>query len=377
MSELWMPGATRRDVGDHAPTDGGEPKAIAHITWDRNATASSPADLVPYEVLVNVFAVNEPGKAPHILWDPFTGRMTQFFPADSRSKSVADLAGGTRTNRAGSVVIQVEALFFPYCRVNGQVYAKLTDTPMAGWDKLHAWISSWGVPDTWPMGRPVDFTPHRDEHTWETRGGWYAHAHVPENDHQDPGSWPAFDTAGSGDQSTSTPVPAEPSIARYKTTINGLEYGYGAHGPQVKQVGEALVAWGFGKHYRSGPDEDWRDPDTLNYADYQASMGLTGADADGVPGEASLRRLLGYLPGTAPAFPGSDFFKPGQSNQYILLLGQRLVQLGFGGHYRRGPSRSWGEADRQNLADFQRSRRELAGNPDGYPGPKTWAALFS
>ncbi|MGW4896886.1 peptidoglycan-binding protein [Kitasatospora sp. NPDC004240] len=88
---------------------------------------------------------------------------------------------------------------------------------------------------------------------------------------------------------TGTPV-------RRRVTINGLEYGYGAHGPQVREVGEALVAAGFGGHYRSGPDEDWRDPDTLNYRDYQRSLGYRGADADGVPGETSLRRLLGRLP---------------------------------------------------------------------------------
>lgn len=196
MPDLWMPGATRLDIGDHAPTDGGPAKAIGHITWDRNATAARPAALVPYENLRDYFGKNPAGKAvaPHLLWDPFTGRVTQFVPADCRSKSLADKPGGTRTNRAGRVVIQVEALFFPYCVVGGKTYARLTDTPCLGWPELNAWVRSWGVPDDWPMGHPTDFTPHRSEATWEKRGGWYAHAQVPENDHQDPGSWPAFAT---------------------------------------------------------------------------------------------------------------------------------------------------------------------------------------
>ncbi|MER5882725.1 hypothetical protein ABT160_02735 [Streptomyces sp. NPDC001941] len=204
MPDLWMPGATRLDIGDHAPTDGGPAKAIAHITWDRNATAAKPADLVPYTNLVEYFGRNPDGKAaaPHLLWDPFTGAVTQFHPATSRSKSLADQAGGTRTNRAGSVVIQIETVFFPYCRVGGRVYAELTDTPCKGWPELLAWVRSWGVPDVWPMGRPIDFAPRRSESVWESRAGWYAHAHVPENDHQDPGSWPAFTTSP-------TPVPAE------------------------------------------------------------------------------------------------------------------------------------------------------------------------
>ncbi|MEE4491623.1 hypothetical protein [Streptomyces sp. BE230] len=194
MPTDWMPGATRLDIGDHAPTDGGPAKALAHITWDRNATAKAPAALVPYENLRDYFGKNSAGKAvaPHILWDPFTGRITQFVPASSRSKSLADSAGGTRTNRAGSVVIQVEALFFPYCVVGGKTYARLADTPCKGWAELRAWVRSWGVPDAWPMGRPTDFTPHRSEAIWGKSPGWYAHAHVPENDHQDPGSWPAF-----------------------------------------------------------------------------------------------------------------------------------------------------------------------------------------
>ena len=133
MAELWMPGATRLDIGDHAPTDGGAAKAIAHITWDRNATAARPVDLVPYENLRAYFSESGKTVAPHVLWDPFTGRVTQFVPANSRSKSLVDLVGGTRTNRAGSVVLQIEALFFPYCRVGKSVYPRLADPPCMGW----------------------------------------------------------------------------------------------------------------------------------------------------------------------------------------------------------------------------------------------------
>ena len=97
------------------------------------------------------------------------------------------------------------------------------------------------------------------------------------------------------------PAPAPtPTVARYQATIAGLTYGYGAHGDHVTQVGQALVAAGHGSHYQSGPGPDWTDADTLNYADYQASLGYSGTDADGVPGETTLRRLLGRLPGERP-----------------------------------------------------------------------------
>lgn len=212
MAELWMPGATRLDVGDHAPCDVQYPaKAIAHITWDRNATAAKPADLVPFADLRGYFSGSGSALAPHILWDPFEGRFAQFYPADSRSKSVVDLAGGTRTNRAGKVVIQIEALFFPYCRYGGKVYASLADTPCKGWTELNAWVRSWGVLDTWPMGRPISFESHRSESVWETRNGWYGHSQVPENDHQDPGSWPAF-----------VPAPAQQPPAQEPDMPNAL-----------------------------------------------------------------------------------------------------------------------------------------------------------
>jgi hypothetical protein len=97
--------------------------------------------------------------------------------------------------------------------------------------------------------------------------------------------------AGSG-----TPAPKPqlaPASPRGQSTIGGLRYGEGASGLHVTAVGRALVKAGFGSHYAQGPGPEWTRADTLNYADYQYSLGYRGADADGVPGEESLRRLLG------------------------------------------------------------------------------------
>ncbi|MDF3139981.1 MULTISPECIES: peptidoglycan-binding protein [unclassified Streptomyces] len=78
-----------------------------------------------------------------------------------------------------------------------------------------------------------------------------------------------------------------------------------------------------------------------------------------------------------PAFPGRKYFVAGASNAYVLQLGKQLVKRGFGDHYKVGPSRTWGEADRLNVRDFQKSRKELRGDADGNPGPLTWRLLFS
>ncbi|MES5818075.1 peptidoglycan-binding protein [Streptomyces sp. RG80] len=78
-----------------------------------------------------------------------------------------------------------------------------------------------------------------------------------------------------------------------------------------------------------------------------------------------------------PAFPGRKYFTAGASNKYVLQVGRQLVKRGFGDHYRVGPSSTWGEADRLNVRDFQKSRKELRGDADGSPGPLTWRLLFS
>ncbi|MEV1076982.1 peptidoglycan-binding protein [Streptomyces sp. NPDC050211] len=80
---------------------------------------------------------------------------------------------------------------------------------------------------------------------------------------------------------------------------------------------------------------------------------------------------------TVPAFPGRKYFRDGASNQHVLQLGKQLVKRGFSDHYKVGPSRTWSEADRLNVRDFQKSRKELRGDADGHPGPLTWRLLFS
>lgn len=185
----WMPGVERVPL-DAAPMDGADgARAVWHITWDRNASAAKPMPLVPFSTLRGYFSVAGAGVAPHILWDPFTGSMAQFFPASSRAKALKNAPGGVETNRHGRYCVQIEILFFPYCTVDGRTYATVADTPLVGLDRLMAWLRDLGVPDVWPMGPPT-WSGNRNASTWNTRAGHYGHSQVPENDHTDPGPMP-------------------------------------------------------------------------------------------------------------------------------------------------------------------------------------------
>ncbi|MEU2759400.1 peptidoglycan-binding protein [Streptomyces sp. NPDC007094] len=177
---------------------------------------------------------------------------------------------------------------------------------------------------------------------------------------------------------------APTGVARYRATLNGLSYGYGARGAHVTRVGEALVAKGHGAAYKVGPGPTWTDADTQAYAAYQRSLGYTGTDADGVPGATSLRRLLGTLPGTTtrpkpkpPAFPGRDKFGPGKRNTYVTRLGEALVAKGYRRFYKVGPGPSWSNADRNAVRAFQRAQGWNGADADGYPGPETWRRLVA
>lgn len=193
---------------------------------------------------------------------------------------------------------------------------------------------------------------------------------------------PAGDYEAAPDPGGSSTGGSSADVARYQVTISGLTYGYGAKGDHVTKVGKALVKAGFGKHYTSGPGPVWTDVDSLNYIDFQKSLGYTGAAADGVPGEASLKKLLGSLPGKVtakptPPFPGRDRFGPGKNNASVTLLGQQLVRKGYSKHYTSGPGPKWSEADRKNVEAFQRAQGWTGSDADGIPGPETWKRLFA
>lgn len=152
---------------------------VWHITWD----ALGPNGERPSFDAVAGYLLRV-AYEPHIMWDPFTGRIDQYLPASQSARALV------AWNEDGAHCIQVETLFSPGCVVDGVKYATVADTPCIGLDTLLEWADSLGVPRSWPMGAPQWSGNSRDAAVWNSHGGHYGHCNVPDNTHSDPGPMP-------------------------------------------------------------------------------------------------------------------------------------------------------------------------------------------
>jgi hypothetical protein len=217
-------------------------------------------------------------------------------------------------------------------------------------------------------------------------------------------------------------------------------FGPGEVNAHVTQLGTMLVARGGRRFYQEGPGPRWSDADRQATKAFQEAQGWHGAEADGLPGPETWRYLVQGLgqdippagsgrsargtghatgagpaqaapvtahtmhpphttgtgrttahdapfaghaggrsavPPAVPAYPGARYFGPGRTDPYVEQLGRRLVAKGFGTYYTAGPSPAWSEADRRNVAAFQRAQGWTGSGADGIPGPETWRRLFA
>jgi len=176
----YMPGAVQ------VPQPGGvtldrslPPRFVWHITWDQLRPDGSQPD---FSAVANYLQGKE--YCPHIMWNPFTGYMEQYYPASVGSRALA------YNDQDGAACVQVEVFFTPGCVVDGVKYNTVADTPLKGWAELLAWADSLGVPRTWPMGAPQWQNNARDVGIWNTQAGHYGHCNSPGDTHTDPGPMP-------------------------------------------------------------------------------------------------------------------------------------------------------------------------------------------
>jgi len=282
MVDLWMPGAVHHALGNTGAMSGGPARAVWHIT--------SNAHDWTFAAELGWFTGGGADVAPHLLWDPFSGDIAQFFPADSRSLSLQN-AGTLKTNRTGRYCVQIEIVFTEGETVNGKKYATVKDTPCKNLDKIMVWLRSLGIADTWPGGSPTGFV--RDTvsmDTWLNKSGHYGHNQIPGNSHVDPGPMPSL--------FASVPTPSKPPT---KPSVSLAHVVYAAkHDPAAAQghttyrsevllVEKALAAEKLlASQYVDG---SYGTKTVSAYTAWQHKLGYSGSDADGIPGKTSLTKL--------------------------------------------------------------------------------------
>lgn len=194
----WLDGATR----ELQPLPGALDKSLpVRATWHITSDVD-PGKVQPTKDAVGAFLKRE-RFCPHLLWDPFTGSITQYYPATAAARALK------AWNEDGAVHVQIEILFSRGAVRLGKQYWNLTDTPLLGFDRILHWLDSLGIPRTWPMGPtpPVGTSGTRDVAVWNSKAGHYGHSQVPDNDHTDPGIMPDITAVGPplGAATTTTP----------------------------------------------------------------------------------------------------------------------------------------------------------------------------
>jgi len=277
-----MPRATRHALGNTGEMNGGPARAVWHIT--SNTTDWTFANELGW------FTGGGADVAPRLLWEPFTGQIAQFFPADSRSLSLQN-AGDVRVNRTGVYCVQIEIVFTEGETVGGKKYATVRDTPCKGLDSIMAWLRSLDIPDTWPGGAPTAFA--RDTvplDTWTKMGGHYGHNQIPGNTHVDPGPMPDLFVTPSPPKPATHPTVSLSHLVQAARNDPGASQGHQTYAAGVRLVEAALHAEGLLANTYAG-DGSYGTTTVLAYAAWQRHLGYTGAAADGIPGHDSLAKL--------------------------------------------------------------------------------------
>ena len=178
---LWLPGAVRSPQPGAVKLDTSLP---ARVTWHITSDVD-PGKTQPQFAGVSAYLKNA-GYCPTLMWDPFTGEVEQYYPANVGARALKVW------NEDGARHIQIEVLFSRGAYRNGKQYWTLAETPLKGFTQIVQWLDSHGIPRTWPMGPtpPIGQSGTRSVAVWNTKAGHYGHSQVPGNDHTDPGVFP-------------------------------------------------------------------------------------------------------------------------------------------------------------------------------------------
>jgi hypothetical protein len=325
-----------------------------------------------HKVLINKAA------EPTHLCDPLTDRLGQYFPAPQTGRAVQN-DGAKRTNRVGTPCLQVEWVAHaarPFTR-----HWK----PGPNIAALGAFFDDWGIPHEWPSGPPPVFPggeQNRSSANYFNKGGHYAHAQVPGNDHGDPGQLSVAEffrgLYGTGQGETDRFHPGWSGSVVWPAWFaypgkEHLAWGEGRTSTGNLLVQAALIAKGQGDAFVSGHiDKTWTTEAQTALDDFKASVDMTGAGIT-----QSTWQHLGTMPTNAPDFHGSDPFTVGKSSQASLTMQALLILQGFTSPLHDQATTRWGPGAHTACRQFQLSEDRLKVDPDGVPGLLTWQLAWT
>lgn len=218
--------------------------------------------------------------ASHLVWDPSTGAIVQLLEANVAARALAHPDGTPETNRQGSVCVQIEVV--------GRAVDPFTDRPLNGLSVILAWLDELGVPRTGPPDARMSWP------AWAAFSGHCGHAHVPGQDHTDPG---AIDWQK---------LIAEDSVQQADFEI--------IYNPRDRQ----RYVWSAGGAY-------WRVPGDAWLGVLKASPRCAGVRDTGQAEHDALRSIALSAQGT-PTTTGGDIDIPQLATQLAARLGSGIGQ---------------------------------------------------
>lgn len=196
-----MPGATRiRAATDGGALKGGAPRTV----WQ--AVGSDPRICSARSEAQRLDQLSRPS---HLVWNPLNGEIVQLIPIVRAGRSLGwpegmeQLCRPSREQLRQAASRRPEPSPGPFCQINAEgrlcvqicvvafAWEPFTSGPMVGLWEILDWLDSWGMPRTWPAGRPAPF-PHghasyRNRRLW-TRGGHFGASQVPDWTASGPGA---------------------------------------------------------------------------------------------------------------------------------------------------------------------------------------------
>lgn len=272
------------------------------VVWHSTEGTSLP-DYSGGSIAPNLTAVPD-FKAQKLVW-------YQHFDFDRSSRALVNLTGGVETNTLNVVQVEITGTCDP------KTHAKWGSTPHLYMAALPDWavrdlaaFAKWAHDtNSVPLTSAVSWKAYDASYgitngvrmsgaAWDLFKGHCGHQHVPENDHGDPGLFPmAAILARAGTNTVPTtgtgavkPKVSLKNLAAAARTDPPAPQGRTSHPADVKPVEAALDQLGY-LSAAYAKDGAYGTTTVAAYAKWQRHLGYTGKDADGIPGETSLKKL--------------------------------------------------------------------------------------